>query len=212
MTQDGPSVAAIVLAAGSSSRTYPMHKLLAPDATGLPMIARTLRAVTASRASPLTVVLGHRAAEIRTAALTDRQAGCTPRFVTAPDHACGLSRTLAAGVRAASAHPGVAGALVCLGDMPLIGTALIDRMIETFLAHPDRPGVMPMHDGRRGNPILWSRALFPALLALTGDQGARHLLHRHETTMLQVAAGPEIAADFDTPARLADFARCFTDG
>jgi len=212
MTQAGPSVAAIVLAAGGSSRTHPMHKLLAPDATGLPMIARTLRAVTASRANPVTVVLGHRAAEIRAAALTDTQAGCTPRFITAPDHACGLSQTLAAGIRTTSAHPGVAGALVCLGDMPLIDMALIDRMIETFLAHPDRPGVMPMHDGRRGNPVLWSRTLFPALLALTGDQGARHLLHRHEATMLRVAAGPEIAADFDTPARLADFARCFTDG
>ena len=213
MTQAGPTVAAIVLAAGRSSRTAPLHKLLAPDATGLPMIARTVRAITASRADPVIVVLGHHAAGIRAAASTDAPTQKRiPQFVTAPDHACGLSRTLVAGIRAACAHPGVAGALVCLGDMPLIGTALIDRMIETFLAHPDRPGVMPVHDGRRGNPILWSRALFPALLTLAGDQGARHLLRQHGATMQQEAAGPEIAADFDTPARLADFARCFTDG
>lgn len=212
MMQGGPRVAAIVLAAGGSSRTAPLHKLLMPDATGLPMIARTLRAITASRASPVIVVLGHRAAEIRSAASTDMPADNTPRFITAPNHACGLSRTLAAGIRAASTYPAVAGALVCLGDMPLIGTALIDRMIATFLAHPDRPGVLPVHDGRRGNPVLWGRGLFPDLLALVGDQGARPLLREHGPDMLRVTAGPEITADFDTPSRLADFARCFTDG
>ncbi|GBQ42371.1 purine catabolism protein PucB [Komagataeibacter europaeus] len=212
MTRAGPRVAAIVLAAGRSSRTAPLHKLLTPDATGLPMIARTLRAITASRAGPVIVVLGHRAAEIQAAASIDRQAENAPRFITAPNHACGLSQTLAAGIRAASAYPAVTGALVCLGDMPLIGTDLIDRMIATFLTHPDRPGVMPVHEGRRGNPVLWSRDLFPALLALTGDQGARPLLRQHETGMARVAAGAEITADFDTPARLADFARCFADG
>ena len=212
MSATCPRVAAIVLAAGSSSRTTPLHKLLMPDATGLPMIARTLRAITASRANPVIVVLGHRAAEIRAAASMDRQAENSPRFITAPNHACGLSRTLAAGIRAASAYPGVAGALVCLGDMPLIGTDLIDRMIATFLAHTDRSGVVPVHEGRRGNPVLWSRTLFPALLTLTGDQGARALLRQHETDMTRVAAGAEITADFDTPARLADFARCFADG
>lgn len=212
MTRVRPRIAAIVLAAGSSSRTAPLHKLLAPDATGLPMIARTLRAITASRASPVIVVLGHRAAEIRAAVSMDRQVDNPPQFITAPNHACGLSRTLAAGIRAASTYPAVAGALVCLGDMPLIGTDLIDRMIATFLAHPDRPGVVPGHEGRRGNPVLWGRAMFPALLALTGDRGARPLLHQHETDMARIAAGPEIMADFDTPDRLADFARRFADG
>ncbi|GCE84498.1 nucleotidyltransferase family protein [Komagataeibacter diospyri] len=212
MTRGSLGIAAIVLAAGCSSRTAPLHKLLTPDATGLPMIARTLRAITASRANPVIVVLGHRAAEIRSAASTDMPAQNAPRFITAPDHACGLSQTLAAGIHAAGTYPAVAGALVCLGDMPLIGTALIDRMIDAFLTSPDHPGVLPVHDGRRGNPVLWSRSLFPTLMHLTGDQGARPLIRRHEPDMLRVTAGPEITADFDTPARLADFARCFTDG
>jgi len=211
MTGTGAPVAAIVLAAGSSSRTAPAHKLLAPDAMGLPMIARTLRAVTASRAAPVIVVLGHRAAEIREAALAGTATGHPVQFITAPDYAAGLSRTLSVGIEAASQHD-VAGALICLGDMPLIGTGLIDDMIAGFASHPTYPGAMPVHDGRRGNPVLWSRALFPALMQLAGDRGARDLLRLHGPEMLRIPAGPEIAQDFDTPARLAEFARLFAGG
>ncbi|MCE2576112.1 nucleotidyltransferase family protein [Komagataeibacter sp. FNDCR2] len=205
-------IAAIVLAAGTSSRTAPLHKLLAPDATGLPMIARTLRAVTASRADPVTVVLGHRAGEIHEAALPGVQAGRTVSFITAPDYVAGLSQTLAAGIQALGPRHDVAGALICLGDMPLIGTDLINRLIAAFMARPDRPGALPMLGGRWGNPIIWNRALFPALMALRGDQGARGLVLQHQSAMLRIPAGPEITQDFDTPARLAEFARLFTGG
>ncbi|AQU88022.1 molybdopterin biosynthesis protein [Komagataeibacter nataicola] len=209
MTAVPGRIAAIVLAGGTSSRTAPAHKLLAPDATGLPMIARTLRAVTASRADPVFIVLGHRAAEIRQAALRGLPPNRRPRFITAPDHAHGLSRTLAAGVRAAMDDPTITGALICLGDMPLIGPLLLDTMMASFGAHPGCPGVLAMHEGRRGNPVLWGRAVFPALLAGRGDSGARHLLAQHAPAMPRVAAGAEIAADFDTPERLAEFSRLF---
>lgn len=212
MSETPPRIAAIVLAAGSSSRTAPAHKLLAPDATGLPMIARTLRAVTASRAGPVTVVLGHRAEEIRQAALSGVRTGRRIDFVTARDYMTGLSCTLATGIQAVSTQQDVAGAVICLGDMPLIGAELIDQLITAFMAHPERPGAMPVHEGRRGNPILWSRSLFPALLTLNGDQGARSLLRQYESTMLRIPAGPEITQDFDTPDRLAEFARLFTGG
>ncbi|GAB6967684.1 hypothetical protein JCM25156A_17210 [Komagataeibacter kakiaceti JCM 25156] len=205
-------IAAIVLAAGASSRTAPLHKLLAPDATGLPMIARTLRAVTASRADPVVVVLGHRAGEIRQAALPGVQPGRTVNFVTTPDYMSGLSQSLVAGIRALGPRHDVAGMLICLGDMPLIGTDLINRLITAFMAHPDRPGALPVHGDGWGNPIIWNRALFPALMALRGDRGARDLVRQHESAMLRIPAGPEITQDFDTPARLAEFARLFAGG
>ncbi|QHC34749.1 NTP transferase domain-containing protein [Komagataeibacter xylinus] len=209
MTAAPGRIAAIVLAGGTSSRTAPAHKLLAPDATGLPMIARTLRAATASRADPVMVVLGHREAEIRQAALQGPQPERPPHFIIATDHAHGLSRTLAAGMHAITGDPTITGALICLGDMPLVGTELLDRMMATFHAHPGCPGVLAVHEGRRGNPVLWSRTLFPALMAGQGDRGARHLLAQHAPAMPRVAAGEEIAADFDTPARLAEFRRLF---
>ena len=211
MSTTCPRVAAIVLAAGASSRTAPAHKLLAPDATGLPMIARTLRAVAACRADPLVIVFGHRSTEIQAAALRGLPPGRVPLYTSARNHEAGLSRTLAAGIEVAGQHD-VAGALICLGDMPLLSPVLLDRMIMTFAAYPACPGVMPVHEGRRGNPILWSRSLFPALMDQTGDRGARALLARYGADMPQVAAGPEITEDFDTPARLADFARLFPGG
>ncbi|MCE2565708.1 NTP transferase domain-containing protein [Komagataeibacter sp. FNDCF1] len=206
-----PRVAAIVLAAGASSRTAPAHKLLAPDATGLPMIARTLRAVAASQADPLIIAYGHRSADIHAAARRGIPPGRNPLFISARNHEAGLSRTLAAGIQLAGQHD-VRGALICLGDMPCIAPSLLDRMIAVFTAHPDCPGVMPVHDGRRGNPILWNRSLFPTLMDQKGDKGARGLLDRYGAEMQQVEAGMEITEDFDTPARLAAFARMFAGG
>jgi len=211
VSRAAPCVAAIVLAAGASSRTAPAHKLLAPDATGLPMIARTLRAVAACRADPLVIVFGHRSTEIQAAALRGIPPERMPLCISARDHEAGLSRTLAAGMAVAAQHD-VAGTLICLGDMPLISSTLLDRMIAAFAAHPACPGVMPVHAGRRGNPILWSRRLFPALMTQAGDRGARALLDRYGADMPQVAAGPEITEDFDTPARLAEYARLFAGG
>lgn len=211
MSATCPRVAAIVLAAGASSRTAPAHKLLAPDATGLPMIACTLRAVAASRADPLVIVFGHRSTEIHAAALRGIPPGRAPLCLSARNYGTGLSRTLAAGIQAAGQHD-VAGALICLGDMPRVTTALLDRMIAAFAASPDRPGVMPVHDGRRGNPILWNRTLFPALMDQKGDKGARALLQQYGANMLRVEAGAETVEDFDTPARLADFSRLYTGG
>ena len=211
MNATRPRVAAIVLAAGASSRTAPAHKLLAPDAAGMPMIACTLRAVAASRADPLVIVLGHRSAEIQAAALRGIPPGRTSLCVSARNHEMGLSRTLATGIQATSQHD-VAGALICLGDMPRITTALLDRMIAAFAAHPDCPGIMPVHDGQRGNPILWNRSLFPALMNQTGDKGARALVQQYGADMLRIEAGAETVEDFDTPARLADFSRLYTGG
>lgn len=197
---------AIVLAAGLSRRTAPRHKLLAHDADGIPMIATTVRRIQAGRAERVIVVLGHRADEIRHAiqshALSGRSA---PSFVIASDHERGLSATLRAGIVEAQAD-GAAGALICLGDMPLIPTALLDRMIAAHQAHHP-PAVVVTHGGRRGNPVLWDRRMFPSLLGLTGDEGARGLLRQHERDLLRLPAGEEIHLDFDTPDRLEQFSR-----
>ena len=59
--------------------------------------------------------------------------------------------------------------MICLGDMPLISAPLINRLMEAFA--PDRGSliVVPVSEGRRGNPVLWSRRFFSELMALDGD-------------------------------------------
>jgi molybdenum cofactor cytidylyltransferase len=95
------------------------------------------------------------------------------------------------------------GALICLGDMPLISAQLIDRLIETFV--PDRGQLIavPICDGRRGNPVLWSRRFFKELMTLDGDVGARHLIAKHTEAVAEVPVeGDGAFLDIDTPQGL----------
>ena len=70
--------------------------------------------------------------------------------------------------------------------MPLISAHLIDRLIETFA--PDRGHLIavPVSEGRRGNPVLWSRRFFRELMTLDGDVGARHLIAKHAEAVAEV--------------------------
>lgn len=189
------SVAAIVLAAGQSTRMAPHHKLLVTDKAGKTMIARTVDNVLSSSARPVIVVTGHREADIR-AALGRRPV----TIVSAPDHAAGLSASLRAGL-AAVPETAVA-ALICLGDMPLVTGRMLDRIVEAHDSDEGRLIVAPTGDGAFGNPVLWDRRYFPDLAALTGDRGARSLLERHAETVATVELGDPVLGDFDTPESL----------
>jgi len=103
----------------------------------------------------------------------------------------------------AAVPPTADGAVICLGDMPLIDANLIDRLIESFA--PDRGNliVVPVAAGRRGNPVLWSRRFFNELMTLDGDIGARHLIAKHSEAVAEVAVEGESAfLDIDTPQAL----------
>ena len=196
-TPAAPRVAAIVLAAGRSSRMAPHHKLLLADRAGKPMIVRVVENVLSSGARPVLVVTGHRAGELRAAL-----AGRPVVFVDAPDHAAGLSASLKAGLAALPAD--AAAALVCLGDMPLVTGRMIDRLIAAYDPAEGRSIVVPTHQGSGGNPILWDRRHFPEMLALSGDAGARALLRAHMEQVAEVEMGDDaVLRDFDTPASLA---------
>src|SRR6185437_4320308 len=167
-----PMTAAIVLAAGRSRRMAPRNKLLIPDETNRPMIARVVDNVLASAARPVIVVLGHQAEEVERAL-----AGRKVRFVHAEDYGDGLSASLKTGIRAVP--PECAAALICLGDMPLVAPAMLDRLLGAYDPEEGRTIVLPTFRGKQGNPMLWDRRYFPEILTITGDSGARHLLGRH---------------------------------
>ena len=192
------SFAAVVLAAGKSTRMAPYNKLLLADRSGKPMIARVVDNVLSSAARPVIVVTGHRAEEVR-AALGGRPV----TFVHAEDYASGLAASLKAGIAAVPA--GARGALVCLGDMPLVTGRVIERILAAHDADEGRTIVVPTHQGRGGNPILWDRRYFPEILALAGDAGARALLQRHQEQVAEVEVGEDaVLRDFDTVESLAD--------
>ncbi len=189
------NVVAIVLAAGRSTRMGGPNKLLA-ELSGKKLVRIATEQALASRASEVIVVTGHQA-ELVEQALE----GLKVKFVRNPDFAGGLASSVKAGI---TAVPHTAdGALICLGDMPLIDAKLMDRLIETF--DPDRGNLIaiPVADGRRGNPVLWSRRFFGELLTLDGDVGARHLIAKHAEAVAEVPVDGEGAfLDIDTPQAL----------
>ena len=196
-----PEVAAVVLAAGLSRRRMaPQNKLLVTDATGKTMVARVVDAALASRACGVWVVVGHQAGLVKSAL-----GGRDVRLVGAPDYASGLAASLASGIGALPSQ--VAAALICLADMPEVSGRQIDQIIGAYQPGAGRLIVVPVHGGRRGNPVLWDRRFFPEMLALSGDRGARALLLRHAAYVCEVDLGSvAVLRDFDTPEALADLA------
>ena len=188
-------VAAIILAAGRSTRMGGPNKLLA-ELSGKKLVRIATEQALASKASEVIVVTGHQADLVEQAL-----AGLKVKFVRNPDFAGGLASSVKAGISAVSRDAD--GAVICLGDMPLIDSGLIDRLIEAFA--PDRGNliVVPVADGRRGNPVLWSRRFFKELMTLDGDIGARHLIARHAEAVADVPVeGNSAFLDIDTPQAL----------
>ena len=188
-------VAAVVLAAGRSTRMGGPNKLLA-DIARRPLVRIAAEEALASRAKPVIVVTGHQREQVETAL-----AGLPVQFVHNPEYADGLATSVRAGIAAVPADAD--GAIVCLGDMPQVDAGLIDRLIAAF--DPDQGAlvVMPTFEGRRGNPVLWSRRFFPDLTAIEGDVGARHLIGRYSEAVVEVPlAGKAALVDVDTPEAL----------
>jgi molybdenum cofactor cytidylyltransferase len=123
------------------------------------------------------------------------------QLVHNPDFADGLGTSVKAGIAAVPTD--VDGAIVCLGDMPQVDAGLIDRLIAAF--DPDQGAlvVMPTFEGKRGNPVLWSRRFFPDLMAIEGDVGARYLIGRYSEAVVEVPLeGKAALVDVDTPEAL----------
>jgi len=191
----GHSIAALVLAAGRSTRMGGSNKLLA-EIGGRPLVRIAAEQALVSRAKPVIVVTGHERERVE-AALK----GLPVRLVHNPDFAQGLGGSLRAGIAAVPAEAD--GAIVCLGDMPQVDAALIDRLIAAFAPEQGALAVMPTIDGKRGNPVLWSRRFFPDLMAIEGDVGARHLISRYAEAVVEVpVTGKAALVDVDTPEAL----------
>lgn len=195
-------IAAIILAAGSSSRMErQQHKLLLPLGDR-PVVAHVVEAVLASQAQPLVVVLGHQSEQVR-AALATYDADKRLLFVENPDYKQGMSTSLRAGLQAmneldSTVLEAIDGAIVLLGDQPLITPRVIDMLIATR-EETAKKIVAPLYNGRRGNPVVFDANLFPELMTVTGDEGGRSVIEQHRQEIATVEVGDPVASsDVDT--------------
>jgi len=190
-----PRIAAVVLAAGRSSRMGTENKMLA-EVDGKPMAVHAVEAALASQARPVLAVTGHEADAVAAAL-----AALGVRTVHNPDYAHGLSTSLAAGLAALDEE--VDGAVVMLADMPRVTAEHVNRLIAAFNPVEGRAICVPTHRGKRGNPVLFASRFFAEMRDVAGDVGARHLIGQHADEVVEVAMPDDaIFVDVDTPEAL----------
>lgn len=184
-------VTAVVLAAGTSSRMG-ANKMLLPwgDTT---VLGQTLANVTASSVHSCLLVSGHEAEQ--TEAVADAFHVPSVRNL---GYDSGMLTSLQAAIR--QLPDDISAVLVCLGDQPMVGSHVIDRLLAAFASHT--AGIVaPQHDGRRGNPVLIHRRYFTELLSLPPDSAPRELLLRHpEEVLLVDVEDAGVLYDLDIPA------------
>lgn len=183
-----PFVAAVVLAAGGSTRMG-RPKLAAP-VRGEPMIRRAARAAQESRCGEVIVVLGGDAEVYRP--LLD---GLDVRIVMNPAPGEGMGSSIRVGVAAIA--PEAAGAVILMADQPLVTGELINRLLEAA-ATQGCPIVASAYENTTGPPVYFGREIFPALLALSGDRGARSVIEAHAADSIAVPIPDASAVDIDT--------------
>lgn len=179
--------AGVILAAGGSDRMAGLKQL--QEWRGRPLVSWALAAAEAAALAPLIMVVGEGAERVRAVAK-----GHQIEVVDNPDWASGQSSSLKAGLRAALAANSEA-VIFLLSDMPLVDAELLAKLEERHRASLS-PIVVPRAGGRWGNPVLFDRATYPALLAVEGDRGGRAIFDRFQ--MEPVEADESALIDIDT--------------
>ena len=166
-------------------------KLLEPVA-GQPLLRHQAQTALATGAPVLVTLAPDRPARAR--ALD----GLPVIALTVPDPGEGLSASIRTGV---AALPDTAAAvMILLADLPDLTPADLALMLDTFRNDPAAPILRATaSDGTPGHPVIVPRRHFPALLALSGDDGARHLLRDAPDLRRIALPGTRATTDLDTP-------------
>lgn len=188
-------IAALVLAGGGGTRLGG-GKLLLPW-KGRPLLAHTLQAVIDSGSvASTTVVLGHEAETVREAICREFPDNHSITTVVNPDWQKGQSTSLRAGL---SALPDVDAVLIALGDQPTLRPETL-RLLVLRHTQENPPATAPTYQGRRGNPVILSRALCEKAREVQGDKGARGILAELGDALLLVPVDDAgVVRDIDTP-------------
>jgi len=185
-------IAAVVLSAGESSRMGRPKALLPIE--GETFIGRIVASLKQTQVGKIVVVLGHNsdllAAAIRPLAV---------EILINPNYKLGQLSSLQVAVRNLLPDADCDGMLVHLVDHPYIDASLVDRMIQQFY-ESKKDIIVPRCHGKRGHPVLFSRALFDELLDASIDQGAKAVVNANGNGTLEIDTDEKgITVDIDTP-------------
>jgi molybdenum cofactor cytidylyltransferase len=182
-------IAAVVLAAGLSRRMGQAKLLMLLD--GRAIVRHAVEAVLTGGVDSVWVVSGPAVDAIALAL-----AGLDVQIVVNPAPEEGQAGSLRVGIGALPAAAD--SALIALGDQPVLSPSIIPALLAARRAS-DKPIVAPRYRDGQGNPVLFKRELFPELLRLQGDQGARPIIQKDPARVEWVDLDLAMPADVDTP-------------
>lgn len=188
-------IEAIILAAGTSSRMGKDNKLLLP-VNNKPMITHVVDHLSKTQINNLIVVTGHEDSLVK-AALENR----TIEFTHNPNFITGMTGSIQTGVKQLS--PKCDGFLVCLSDMPFLLANDYQILIDAFYQAKtkiEHPIVIPVKDGRKGNPVLFDQHFKSDILAHKKPEGCRDILINNSKNLIKAPVQSDaFFKDIDTP-------------
>jgi molybdenum cofactor cytidylyltransferase len=196
---------AVLLAAGSSTRMEGELKQLLPlpvpswlnsssaTAEEEPAVRITARALLAAEPEEVVVVTGHRGREVMQA-VADLSVTLTPN----PRHQQGQMTSVLAGLSALSAP--CSAVMICLADMVAVTPEDYKELAHVFAELPRDAILIPFHNGRRGNPVMFAASRVPEVLSGAINPGCRKLIEDHPMDVVRHEFGHNrFATDMDTP-------------
>lgn len=182
-------ISAIILAAGKSLRMgFP--KLLLPI-EGKSLLQHVIDSTLKSKVDDVVVVLGAEAAKLKREIKPGKA-----RIIVNTSYDEGQSTSLRAGLQ--SINPESRAVIILLGDQPFINKATINALVDKY-QESGSPVVAPVYNGKRGNPVLFDRALIPELIDARGDQGGRKIVEKYTDRIATIEIDSAIVGiDIDT--------------
>jgi len=184
----------IILAAGESRRMgYPKPLLEVGGRTFIEQIAETMLAV----APRLVIVIGAHRERVRAAIPRDVRIA----IVENANYSRGQLSSLKVGL--AAIQPDSAGAIVHLGDHPMVRVETFRAIVDSY-NQTGKPIVIARYQGHRGHPVIFDRAMFAELQSAPEEEGARQVVNADPSRVAYVDLDdPGIILDLDTPTDLA---------
>ncbi len=187
-----PKVAAVVLAAGRSTRMGEHNKLFLKVGERS-MVQQVVANLSESAVERIFVVTGHEKERVEA-----ELKGEPVTFIHNREYASGLSTSLRTAL--AQVPAAMNAALICLADMPFVGHSMINALIDAFDPISQQSICVPTYQGKRGNPVLWGRSYFQEMMEVQGDVGAKHIIGEYEDFVIEVEMNEVgILTDLDTP-------------
>jgi molybdenum cofactor cytidylyltransferase len=174
--KEGSRTAAVVLAAGTSTRMGAVKQLLPLE--GRPLLQHVLDTVRESGVDEIILVLGYAADRIKTKLELQNV-----RVVLNDNYRQGMGSSLKVGLSAVDSRTDAA--LIILADQPFVRSATLEQLMIEH-QHSMAQIVIPTYRGFRGNPVLLDRSVFPEIMGLDGDLGCRAIFGHHQEGIVKL--------------------------